>query len=98
MLCQMRSINSTSRGNALAPNRRNSLPGTGLTDKGRDIKGLVVSYVACLISMTEMGLVPYCGQDGYRAQVPQHPAHTYKQLQYIFDYWKNDFQNVRALY
>ena len=37
---------SLSRGNALAPNRRNSLPCTvGSPDKDRAIKGLVVCYV-----------------------------------------------------
>ena len=26
------------------------------------------------------GLVPFCGQDGYRAQVPQLPLDSYKDL------------------
>ncbi len=41
----MRDINSMSRGNVFAPNRRNSVPCTaqlGLPDKCRAIKGLVV--------------------------------------------------------
>ncbi len=43
LLCQMRDINSMRRGNALAPNRRNSLPCTVRTSsKGRATKGLVV--------------------------------------------------------
>ena len=57
-----------------------------LPDKGRAIKGLVVYYVVWLGSMFYgmclwtsarcVGLVPCCGQDGYRAQVPQHPIET----------------------
>ena len=42
---QMCDINSMSRGNAMAPNRRNSLPctvRTSIPDKGRAIKVLVV--------------------------------------------------------
>ncbi len=40
-------INNMSRGNALAPNRHNTIPctGLGLPDKGCTIKGLVVCYV-----------------------------------------------------
>ena len=50
----------------------------GLPDKGRAIKGLVVCYVIWLGSMKGIclrtrtgcvGLVPCCGQDGYRAQL-----------------------------
>ncbi len=50
----------------------------GLLDKSQEIKGLVVCYVA----MKGIGLrtyawcvclVPCCGKDGHRAQVPQHP-------------------------
>ncbi len=63
--------------------RRNSLPCTVR------IKGLVVCYVKWLRSMIyEMGLgpcsarcvglVPCFGQDGYQAQVPQHPIDTYR--------------------
>ena len=55
----------------------------GLPDIGFVIKGLVVYvyYVVWLSSMKGMGLrncarfvdlVPCCGQDDYRAQVPQH--------------------------
>ena len=49
----------------------------GLPDKGRAIKGLVVCYLLWLkmglwTSAICVGLVPYCGQDGYRAQIPQH--------------------------
>ncbi len=56
----------------------------GLSDKGRTNKGLIVCYVVTVWvgSMKGMGLCtcarctcrgPCCGQDGYRAQVPQHP-------------------------
>ena len=52
----------------------------GLPEKGRAINWLVVCYVVWLGSMKGMsvktcarcvGLVPCCGQIGYRAQVPQ---------------------------
>ncbi len=57
----------------------------GLPDKGCLIKWLVVCYIECLGSMKGMyfrtcarcvGLIPCCGQNGYRAQVPQHPIET----------------------
>ena len=84
----MRDINSTSRGNALAPK-------TGAThyhgqlrlkDKGRAIKGLVVCWSMARINDLWDGfkdkrkmrsLVPYCGQDGNPAQVPQYPLDSY---------------------
>ena len=53
----------------------------GLPDKGSANNVLVVCYVVWLGSMKGMGLrtwarcaglVPYCDQVGYRAQVPQH--------------------------
>ena len=51
----------------------------GHPDKGHGIKGLVVCYEVLLRSMDESlkkckvrGLVPFCGQDGYRAQVTPH--------------------------
>ncbi len=73
----MYDINSIGRGDALTPNRRNSLPCTDRTsDKGCAIKELVVCYVVWLGSMKEMGLrtCARCeGQDVYRAQVPQYP-------------------------
>ncbi len=52
-----------------------------LPDIGCGIKGLVVCYAMRLGSLKNMGLktcvrcvglVPFCGQEGYRAQVPQH--------------------------
>ena len=62
----------------------------GLQDKGRAIKGFVVCYVLWLGSMIYwmglwtcarcVGLVPFCGQDVFRAQVPQHPIDTYSLL------------------
>ena len=46
----------------------------GLPDKRRALKELVVCYVVWLWSMIYgMGLVPYCSQFNYRAQVLQHP-------------------------
>ena len=54
----------------------------GPPDKGRAIKGLVICWSMARIndlwdgSMDKhkvRGLVPCGGQDGYRAQVPQHP-------------------------
>ncbi len=57
----------------------------GLPDKVYANKGLGFSYVVWLGSLKGMGLwtsvrclgmVPYCGQDGYQAQVPQHPIET----------------------
>ncbi len=56
----------------------------GNPDKGHAIEGLVVPNVCCSMAKINdlwwglwtsaicMGLVPCCGQDGYRAQVPQH--------------------------
>ncbi len=60
----------------------------GFPDKGRAIKGLVVCYVVWLGSMIygidlwirPKCLVPCCGQDGYRAQVPKHPIDSYKYI------------------
>ena len=86
LLCQMR--DTYSKGNAMAPDRHNTLPWKlGLPDKGCAIKGLVVCYVVWLGSMIYgmglwtrescKGLIPCCGQNGYRAQVPQHPLDTY---------------------
>ncbi len=55
----------------------------GLQDKGRAIKGLVVCWSINDLWERSMdqrnvrGLVPYCGQDGYRAQVSQHPIDSY---------------------
>ena len=47
------------------------------------IKGLIVCYVCSVVgSLKRMGLrtcaglVPCCGQDGYRTQVPQTPIET----------------------
>ncbi len=52
--------------------------------KGRSIKVMVACYVVWQGNMIYgriglwtsarcVGLVPYCSQDGYQAQVPQHP-------------------------
>ena len=56
----------------------------GLSDKDRTIKGLVVCYVVWLGSIIYdmglwtsarcVGMVPCYGQDGFRAQVLQHPV------------------------
>ncbi len=68
LLFQMRVINSMNRKNAMAPK-----------------KGLVVGYVVWLGFIKGMGrrtcarfagLVPCCGQNGYRAKVLQHPIET----------------------
>ncbi len=58
----------------------------GLPDKGRAFKGLVVCWSMARINDLRDGsmdkrkvrsLVPCCGQDGKRAQVPQHPIDSY---------------------
>ena len=61
-----------------------------LPDKGHTIKGLVVWYVSWLGSMIYgirirkvRGLVPCYGQDGYQAQVPQHPIDTYRYISHL---------------
>ncbi len=60
----------------------------GLPEKGRTFKGLVICYVVWSgigiygigFSTNErcVGLVPCCGQDGYQAQVQQHPIDKYR--------------------
>ena len=71
----MRGNNSVRREECLGPKRSNSYSGTVRTfSQGRAIKGLFVCYVVWLGSMKSMGLVPCCGQDGYR--VLQHPLKT----------------------
>ena len=59
----------------------------GLPDKGRAMKGMVVCHVVWLESRIYwMGLwtsarcVICNGQDGYRAQVPQHPIDSYRYI------------------
>ncbi len=61
----------------------------GLPDKGCSIKRLVVCNVVWLGSMKGVGLrtctwcvglIPCCGQNGYRAQVAQLPIETYHWL------------------
>ncbi len=61
----------------------------GLPDKVVQSKGWLSAIVCCSMakindiwdgSMDQRkmsGLVPCCGQDGCRAQVPQHPIHSY---------------------
>ena len=58
----------------------------GPPDKGRAIKGLVVCcsmarindlWVVSMDKRKVRGLVPCCGQDGYRAQIPQRPIDSY---------------------
>ncbi len=58
----------------------------GHLDKGLTIKGLVVCWSMARINALwdgamdkrkVRGLVPCCVQDGYRAQVPQHPFNPY---------------------
>ena len=78
----------------------------GLPDKGRQIKGLVVCYVVWLRTMiygmgllTSIGKVVLslpCGQDGYRAQVPQHPIDSYRYVsQHSVDLMSFTIVNVR---
>ncbi len=64
----------------------------GSPNKGREIKGLVVCWSMARIndlweeSMDKRnvpGLVICCGQDGYRAQVPQRPLDSYSFIQVI---------------
>ncbi len=87
----MSDINST---NALVPNCTTHYHAPlGLSDKGLAIKGLVVCYAVWLGSMIygmglctsarSVGLVPCCGQDGYRAQEPQHPIDTYRYIYFV---------------
>ena len=54
----------------------------GPPDKGRAIKGLVFCWsMARIIDLWDgsmdkrkvRGLVPCCGEEGFRAQIPQHP-------------------------
>ncbi len=58
----------------------------GLPDKCLAIRGLVVCWSMARINdlwdvslekRTVHSLVPCCGQDGNRAQVPQHPIDSY---------------------
>ncbi len=87
----MHGINSISRGKALVPNRRKSLPWTVRTSRQRSRnQGLVICYVVGWLWLWSMrwvldkrkvcGLIPSCSQNGYRAQVPKHPIHSYRYL------------------
>ena len=103
LLCQIRDIIVLVGGNALAPNRRNSLPCIVWTpDKGCAIKRLVVCWNMArnndlwdgsMDKHKVRGLVPCGGQDGYRAQVPQH---TYNGLFQIVDIF-NIKQQIKLL-
>ena len=82
----MRNINSTSRGECLDPKKKGAThyhAQLGLPDKGRVSKKLVVCWSMARIndlwdgSLDKRSLVPCCGQDGNRAQVPQHPIDSY---------------------
>ena len=83
----MHDISNASRRNALPPNRRNSLPGTVRTSRQRLCNqrvGCLPCSMAMIYGMSVwtsaprcVGQVPCCGQDGYRAQVLQHPIYTY---------------------
>ena len=94
-MSEMRDINNTSRGNALAPYRRNSL---SCTVRRLPDKRLCNQMVGCqLCSMGRINdlwdgtsakcvdLVPCCGQDGYQDQdqVPQHPTASYRYISLI---------------
>ncbi len=65
----MRDMNSTSRGE-YQTNVTHYHAQLGPPDKDRAIKGLVFCYVIWLRFMI-YGMDPCCGQDGFRAQLPQ---------------------------
>ncbi len=78
----MRVINSKGRENALAPNWRNSLPCTVKTSRLCNQRvGCLLDIMARIYDLLDgtldkrqvRCLVPCCGQNGYRSQVPQHP-------------------------
>ncbi len=94
LLCQIRNINTTSRGKALTPNMCNSLPcivrttgqwpcnervGCLLCSMARFNDLLDVSLDKCKVR----GLVPCCCQEGYWAQVPRHPLDSYRYISHI---------------
>ncbi len=79
------------RGDALAPNRRNSLPCTVRTSRQGSCNHRV-SFLLCKMASNYdlwdvsldkcmlRGLVPCCSQDCYRAQVPKHPIDSYRYI------------------
>ncbi len=82
LLYQMHDISNASRRNALAPNMRT------VRTSSQGLCNQRVSCLPCSMAMIYgmsvwtsaprcVGLVPCCGQDGYRAQVPQHRINTY---------------------
>ncbi len=92
-LCEMHAINSTSSGNAYAPNRRNSLTYTVRTSRQRSCNqgvGCLLCSIARIYDLWDgslnkrnlrtRSLVACCGQDGYRDQVLQHPINTYRYI------------------
>ena len=80
LVCQIRDIISTSRGERLCPNFQTGATHyheqLGPPDKGRAIKGLVFCWSMAKINKL-YGMVPCCGQDGYRPQVPQRHIDSY---------------------
>ncbi len=72
----------------LPQNRRNSLPHTARTLRQRSFNqrvGCMLLYVTVLWDWSldkrkVRDLVPFCGQNGYRAQVPQQPIYSYTHL------------------
>ena len=92
----MRDINSMSRGNALAPNRRNSLPCRVRTSRQRSCHESVGCLLYSVVRFYEVGrggfcasLVPCFGQDDYRAATPHRNIITYFFLeirQFITDF------------
>ena len=89
--CQMRDINS--RGNALDPNSRKSLPCTVRTSRQRSFNQRVGSLLLVWLgSMIFVQLVPCCGQDGSRALVPHHPIDSFIQyISHILVYYENKY-------
>ncbi len=87
--CQMCDIKSTSRGNAVAPNRCNSVPCTVRTSRQRSCDRRVGCLLFSMPRIYDLRngsldrhkvrcLVPCYGQIGYRAQVLQHPIDKYR--------------------
>ncbi len=52
---------------------------------GKVMGSMLGRVTVVLVSDAKMrGLVPCCGQDGYRAQVPQHPIDSYRYIAHTY--------------